>query len=77
MGSSIRTDRYRFTLWMKDSFRSDKTFKNDLVVAAELYDYDKDPNETVNVVDEKDYSSVSHQLREQMLRFLKSQTGKN
>jgi len=77
MGYSIRTDRYRFTLWMKDGFRSDKPFKNDLVVAAELYDYDKDPNETVNVVDEKEYSSVSKQLREQMLRFLRSQASKN
>jgi len=77
MGCSIRTDRYRFTLWMKDGFRSDKPFKNDLVVAAELYDYDKDPNETVNVVDEKEYSSVSKQLREQMLRFLRSQASKN
>jgi arylsulfatase A-like enzyme len=77
MGYSIRTDRYRYTMWMKDSFRSDRPFNNDLVVAGELYDYEKDPNETVNVIDEKEYTSVSRDMRERMLRFLKSQQNKN
>ncbi|MDP2886168.1 MAG: sulfatase [Ignavibacteria bacterium] len=77
MGYSIRTDRYRYTMWMKDSFRSDRPFNNDLVVAGELYDYEKDPNETVNVIDEKEYTSVSRDMRERMLRFLKSQQSKN
>jgi iduronate 2-sulfatase len=77
MGYSMRTSQYRYTLWLKDSYRSDKPFTNDLVVASELYDYKKDPNEAVNVVAEKNYSRISRQLREQMLRFLRSQSNKN
>ena len=77
MGYSIRTEQYRFTLWMKGSFRSDKPFKDDLVAATELYDYVTDPNETVNVAGDEKYSGVSQQMREHMLRFLKSQELKN
>lgn len=77
MGYSIRTDRYRYTMWLKDSYRSSKPFNADLVVAGELYDYEKDPNETVNVLDEKEYSSVSKEMREKLIRFLASQASKN
>ena len=76
-GYSIRTDRYRYTMWLKDSYRSSKPFNADLVVAGELFDYEKDPNETVNVLDEKEYSSVSKEMREKLIRFLASQASKN
>ena len=39
-GYSIRTEQYRYTEWGPDGSRG-----------RELYDYDTDPNETVNVVD--------------------------
>jgi iduronate 2-sulfatase len=77
MGYSIRTERYRYTLWMKGSFRSNKPFRSDLVAAAELYDYVQDPNETINVADEKEYAAVAKDMRERMLRFLKSQESRN
>lgn len=77
MGYSIRTERYRYTLWMKDNFRSYRPFSEDLVVASELYDYEVDPNETVNVVDEKDYSPVSKEMYKQMLLFLGNQANNN
>jgi hypothetical protein len=38
-----------------------------------MYDYQKDPNETVNVVDEKKYSSASKELNNTMIHFLKTQ----
>jgi len=41
MGYSMRTDRYRLTLWQKR--------KGGQVVATELYDHQKDPAENVNV----------------------------
>jgi iduronate 2-sulfatase len=76
MGYSIRTQRYRYTIWLKDSYRSYKPFSKNLVVASELYDYEKDPNETVNVAAEKEYASVSKDLNEKMERFLASQVKK-
>jgi iduronate 2-sulfatase len=77
MGYSIRTGQYRYTIWMKASFRSYKPFNKDLVVATELYDYQKDPNETVNVVNEKDYASVSKEMNEKMVSFLTNQPKHN
>jgi hypothetical protein len=72
MGYSIRTEKYRYTIWLKDGYRSYKPFRKDLVVASELYDYGKDPNETVNVVGEREYASVAKEMNEKMEGFLKS-----
>ncbi len=69
MGYSIRTKQYRYTVWMKDTFRSYKPFSKDLVVATELYDYKKDPNETVSVVDDPKYAEISKNLYQQMIGF--------
>jgi len=73
MGYSIRTEKYRYTVWLKNSFRSYKPYSKELVVASELYDYSKDPNETINVVGEKAYAAVSKELNEKMVNFLVSQ----
>lgn len=76
MGYSIRTRQFRYTIWAKDTFRSSKPFSKDLVVARELYDYEKDPNETVNVVDDKKYESVAREMDRKMAAFLQSQGNK-
>jgi arylsulfatase A-like enzyme len=73
MGYSIRTNQYRYTLWMKEDFRSTQAFNIDLVVATELFDYQKDPNETVNVADDLNYASVTKDMNEKMLNFLATQ----
>jgi len=73
MGYSIRNKQYRFTIWMKDSFRSYQPFKKELVIGTELYDYKNDPLETVNVAADKKYTAVSNDLYKSMLAFFKSQ----
>jgi iduronate 2-sulfatase len=73
MGYSLRTKQFRYTIWMKDSYRSSKPFSKALVVAAELYDYKKDPDERVNVVDDKNYAPVASDLNNKMVEFLKTQ----
>lgn len=73
MGYSIRTSKYRLTWWMKNGFRSNNPFSNDLIVAKELYDYEKDPLETVNVVHDKNYNAVTADLEKKMLTFFESQ----
>ena len=73
MGYSLRDKRYRYTVWMTNDFRSTQAFNADLVVGTELYDYDKDPNETINVVNEKEYKSVAKDLKTKMLAFFASQ----
>ena len=73
MGYSLRDKRYRYTIWMTNDFRSTQPFNADLIVGTELYDYDKDPNETVNVADDEAYISVAKDLKTKMLDFFKSQ----
>ncbi len=57
MGYSLRTDRYRFTKWLK----SDGT-----VVATELYDLKEDPNSTINVAAESKYKTEMPKLEAQL-----------
>jgi len=76
MGYSIRTKHYRLTYWMEIGFRSNQPFSNDLVIAKELYDYEKDPLETVNVIEDKKYSAVVKQMEEKMIEYFKSKENK-
>jgi tRNA A58 N-methylase Trm61 len=43
MGYSMRTDRYRYTEW--------RNLKSSEIKARELYDHEKDPKESANIVD--------------------------
>lgn len=72
MGYSLRTDKYRFTIWMSN-FTSDQPFKADKIYATEMYDYVKDPLEKANVVHDKNYTTVSKNMYNKMLAFFKSQ----
>jgi hypothetical protein len=73
MGYSIRTKQYRYTMWMSNGFRSSKAFDSKLIIGTELYDYKKDPLETVNIVSDKKVSNQSQQLYNQVVQFFKLQ----
>lgn len=51
-GHSVRTERYRYTEWD----HGDK--------GAQLYDYSKDPQEQMNVVDDPEYAQVVAELKQ-------------
>lgn len=72
MGYSMRTDKYRFTMWIND-FTSNNAFSESKVYATELYDYSTDPLEEQNVVGEKAYAKVAAELRKEMIAFFASQ----
>jgi iduronate 2-sulfatase len=63
MGYGIRTDRYRYTEWHDNNYRSYDIYKKDNIVGRELYDYEKDPLETRNLVDDLTYASVVKDLK--------------
>lgn len=73
MGYSIRTNRYRYTLWMGDNYRSNQPFKKEQVVGAELYDYKKDRLEKVNVAEEPKYQVVVDEMYNKMINFFSTQ----
>jgi iduronate 2-sulfatase len=55
MGYSIRTKRFRYTEWLSENFRTNKVYDPKLVVAREMYDYEKDPLETENILNKQEY----------------------
>lgn len=56
MGYAYRTDRYRYIEWIKGAD----------VDARELYDYETDPNETVNLAADEKYKPLMKELAAQM-----------
>jgi len=73
MGYSIRTKQFRYTIWMNNGFRSTQPFNKDLIIGIELYDYKKDPLETINIANEKNYTATAKMLNTKMMAFFKSQ----
>lgn len=66
MGYSIRTDRFRYTEWIRHVIRDrppgDTPSRLRIVHAVELYDHRRDPDETVNVADDPSYARHQAQL---------------
>jgi arylsulfatase A-like enzyme len=73
MGYSLRTDRYRYTEWHNNDFRSYTPYDNKNLEARELYDYEKDPLETKNLVNDPKYSKVVEQLQQKIRTHLDNQ----
>lgn len=70
MGYSIRTDRYRYTEWYDEGYRSYKPYEEGKVIARELYDYEVDPLETKNLVNDASYAAEVKRLKAQLKEFL-------
>lgn len=61
MGYSIRTSRYRYTVWLD---WKDRVLDTENIRAEELYDYESDPYEKVNLVNSRKYRKDLEQMRE-------------
>lgn len=70
MGYSIRTNRYRYTEWHDEGYRSYKPYDETRIIARELYDYEVDPLETKNLVDDANYASEANKLKIELKEFL-------
>ena len=75
MGYSLRTDKYRYTIWM-NNFTSKQPFNESQVYASEMYDYVNDPLEKVNVVNDKNYADISKDMKSKMLAYFKNELAK-
>jgi arylsulfatase A-like enzyme len=73
MGYSLRTERYRYTEWHNNGYRSYDTYKDENIVGRELYDYEKDPLETKNLVDNSAYIDIAKQLKGKLKKHLQNE----
>lgn len=70
MGYSLRTERYRYTEWHDEGYRSYKSYADSKIVGKELYDYNIDPNETKNLVNNPEYALVVSELKSKLKKHL-------
>ncbi len=69
-GYSIRTDRYRLVLWVKQKNINLNVLTPEAdpeIVAMELYDHSRDPGENINCADNPEYAGVVNDLKQQLL----------
>ncbi len=69
MGYSIRDKRYRYTVWVDWKNRQ---LNAEHVFDEELYDYEKDPNETINVATDASYAEALKQMKSYWATYKKN-----
>ena len=69
MGYALRNERYRYIEWMTSDTRSPYDKSN--VIAKQLFDYKKDPLETVNLANESKYEIIANHLQNELKSYFK------
>ena len=72
-GYAIRTDKYRYVMWLNNDFHASEPFTEKRIYAVEMYDYVKDPLEKINVVNEPAYTSIAKDIKARLLDYFKTQ----
>lgn len=76
MGYSIRTERYRYTEWHKNGYNTNKQYDNQNIEFVELYDYEKDALETINLYTDENYKFQVKLLHEKLVQQLEQMNKK-
>ncbi|MCU4174403.1 sulfatase [Carboxylicivirga sp. N1Y90] len=69
-GYSIRSDRFRLTLWTADGWNTTMPIATNTIIDGELYDYKGDPYETTNLYEQEKYLKVKKQMLQIFLDFV-------
>ncbi len=74
MGYTLRSERYRYVKWVAMNYREGE--RTGLLVATELYDYQEDPMETVNLASSPEHASVVKEFEKEFeVRNVAQHTG--
>lgn len=72
MGYTIRTERHRYTQWAKWVEGMDLP-SSSVILAEELYDLQKDPQENMNLANDPEWNSIISGCRKQLATLLREQ----
>lgn len=73
MGYSIRTDDMRYTVWFDRKYRTWQPYDAGRVVARELYDCRRDPQERVCVIGRKEYRAQEARMQQLLEEYIRSE----
>lgn len=71
MGYALRTERYRMVAWVDEAVSRTGKFDPSKIDSIELYDYQNDPLETVNLAKNPEYKSIVAELSKKLEGFFK------
>jgi iduronate 2-sulfatase len=71
-GYSVRTKRYRYTEWLAD-FKANHIYNDSKIVGLELYDYEKDPLETVSQINDPQYKDAQKEMKALLMDYFSKQ----
>lgn len=66
MGYTIRTERYRYTEWHGNNYCAATPYDEANIESTELYDFEKDPNETKNHASEEENKKLIKELKNRL-----------
>lgn len=66
MGYTLRSERYRYVKWLQMKYK--KGERKGKLIATELYDYEKDPLETVNLSENSEYQEIVAKFEEEFAK---------
>lgn len=70
MGYTIRTKQFRYTEWHKNGYNSNKDYDEKNIEFREFYDYNVDPLETDNKINNQSYSESVKLLKDKLVEHL-------
>jgi hypothetical protein len=69
MGYALRSGRYRYTVWMGNAWKSDTRYDPSALIGQELYDYETDPEERVNLAGNKAHTKAQAEMHAKMMAY--------
>jgi len=77
MGYSIRSEQYRYTVWLKGAYRSRCPLATAEITGVELYDYEKDPLEQSNKIGDLRYDKARIKMHGYLVEYLERFAGRD
>ena len=74
MGYAVRDKRYRYVSWVEEGFHVNPEADLSKTTDVQLFDYEKDPLETVNFANHPEYDTVLKQMESKLHSFYKQLT---